>query len=1050
MIELRALGTAKIDTATSTLSPSQEIVFAAALYLILERDSRVSRSHLASLLWPTVPERTRAHRLRQTILQLKKLGLAVRADRDNLSLTDREVRCDVDALSSPGGMESLNHRSLAFLPGYSPRFSEPLRDWLDSKRSGAHAAATRSLVHELEHSRLQADWAAVEKIAAECLALDEYNETAVLARAEAAAMRGGKREAMSILDRYISEVGGDRTELRLPATLLRRRIVERIPDRPPALNGEPPFVGREAQMQILTESFLRARAGAGSATLIVGEPGIGKSRLSAELGRFAELQGAVLQRATCRRTDVDRPLSLFVDIVPQLRELPGALGCSPDTFAALNRLTKFEQRPGGFAHPGDAEMLFQGLRTALFDLVDSLADERCLVLLIEDVQWLDNASAKILAQMIEWASSRRVFFLLNARPGNTELDALAESLLIRTVSLGPLTRTASETILRSLSQQPTDASYVVFIGRSLAVAEGNPFFLQELAHHWVETGGRYEAPPSITKVLQERLARLSGEALHVLQTCAVLSDGATIDRVEKVLGYHPYMLLAAVEELSKAAMLSSPSEEMDSPDGRLQPRHDFLSFAAIDRLAPLSLAFIHRRSADVLEGEIGAEAMPTTLLWACAHHRHCAGDRDRALSLTMSCGEHLLEMGLAHEASIAFQRSLEFSVNDAQRLRLLPRLALALELDGQWDKSKQALSTAMNFAAKQDPTAGLHNDYELLLLEARRSTGHDYTALLHETMLCVEQKTSSPAHRVGAAILATKIATDFGRTDYIDKIYSQVLPLLDDSSVSEAARLELQIIYRTLRGNSPAPLEEVRRFAELVRVSVGELGYSHALVTSAIVCRHSARYREGLEFLSEAVEHATLNRLNARLPEISIAFVKLHVAAGVFDKANEALDEAAKYPTNVGNSRVLDEIYCNQARLALETGDIPKAAAAFDCIGTASSMFSIARKGYYLSLEIRIRLARRAGLEKIAMLVSELEAAHCQLRAVGHQDFESYALFLGLCHIGQPDRGAMLLRDYISNHRRPKWPLPPSIRYVLQLNPADSEIEKELRVLSEV
>jgi hypothetical protein len=134
----------------------------------------------------------------------------------------------------------------------------------------------------------------------------------------------------------------------------------------------------------------------------------------------------------------------------------------------------------------------------------------------------------------------------------------------------------------------------------------------------------------------------------------------------------------------------------------------------------------------------------------------------------------------------------------------------------------------------------------------------------------------------------------------------------------------------------------------------------------------------------------------------------------------------------------------------LETGDIPKAAAAFDCIGTASSMFSIARKGYYLSLEIRIRLARRAGLEKIAMLVSELEAAHCQLRAVGHQDFESYALFLGLCHIGQPDRGAMLLRDYISNHRRPKWPLPPSIRYVLQLNPADSEIEKELRVLSEV
>lgn len=71
MIVLRALGTAEIDTGVTTLTPSQEIVFAAALYLILERGKRVSRARLASLLWPRVAEKARAHRLRQTILQLK-------------------------------------------------------------------------------------------------------------------------------------------------------------------------------------------------------------------------------------------------------------------------------------------------------------------------------------------------------------------------------------------------------------------------------------------------------------------------------------------------------------------------------------------------------------------------------------------------------------------------------------------------------------------------------------------------------------------------------------------------------------------------------------------------------------------------------------------------------------------------------------------------------------------------------------------------------------------------------------------------------------------
>ena len=76
MIFLRALGTAEIDTGTVVLTPSQEIVFATALYLIVERGKPVSRNLIASLLWPRVAETARAHRLRQTLLQLRKLVLS--------------------------------------------------------------------------------------------------------------------------------------------------------------------------------------------------------------------------------------------------------------------------------------------------------------------------------------------------------------------------------------------------------------------------------------------------------------------------------------------------------------------------------------------------------------------------------------------------------------------------------------------------------------------------------------------------------------------------------------------------------------------------------------------------------------------------------------------------------------------------------------------------------------------------------------------------------------------------------------------------------------
>src|SRR5437868_13747141 len=134
MIELRALGTAEIHTGTATLTPSQEIVFAAACFLILERGTPVSRARLASLLWPRATDRVRAHRLRQTLLQLKKLGFGVEADRNNLAVSSQNSWSDVEALLQ-NAFEVLGQTaSLEFLPGYSPRMSENLRDWVDAKR----------------------------------------------------------------------------------------------------------------------------------------------------------------------------------------------------------------------------------------------------------------------------------------------------------------------------------------------------------------------------------------------------------------------------------------------------------------------------------------------------------------------------------------------------------------------------------------------------------------------------------------------------------------------------------------------------------------------------------------------------------------------------------------------------------------------------------------------------------------------------------------------------------------------------------------------------
>jgi len=955
------------------------------------------------------------------------LGVAVQADRERLHLDKFDARTDFDDFRDIRGRSS--DASFEFLPGYDPTFSNRFRDWVDSRRSAFQSQALGVLLHELEAARIRGDWQSIDRAASDCLVLDAYNESAVLAKAESAAMRGSKRKAVSMLDKYLTDIADSPSDLRIPATILRRRIVERIPDGSGLMSSDPVFVGREAEMTILSTAFEHARNGKGSTVMLIGDPGIGKTRLSTELTRSAELRGAKVQRASCRRADVDRPLSLFVDIVPQLRELPGAIGCAPETFARLKRLTEFDQGNEASSRAFDADMPFENVRAALFDLLDSISEEHCLVFLIEDVQWLDVASAKILARMVEWGESRRVFILLNSRPSGSPFLEYADGLPVRAVVLNPLSSQAATSLLKSVALKGGEEAESGFVDWCLCVAEGNPFFLQELAHQWIETGLRYEAPPSINKVIQERLSRLSPEALQVLQTAAILGDYATVERVERVLKYHPHQLLSAIEELSRGAMLGPGTDKMEMHDCQVQPRHDFLASAALARLSRISLGFLHRRSADVLETELAEQTVSTTLLWACATHRHHAGDRAKALSLRISCGEHLLELGLAHDACSAFKQTMDYCATDSERLEVTSRLARALELDADWAGSIDMLRVCMSLAVKSGVVEGAHNDYELAMLEARHRSALDFTSLLEASLACVNSETASPKHRVRAAVLALKLSVDFGRIDYLDDIYAKVAKFLDSAEVSELHAMQIDTIYRTSRVGDAVPLSDLRKLADVGRRVDGEFGYSRGLLMAGTACRLSGRYQEGLQFAAEALEHAISKQFLSKRTEIMLQQVILHLAAEAFDKAQEILAAIRTIPRS-DSSREPNELYSYLARVAIEQEDFQTAARAFDQIDLINPNYSPSRTGYYTALELRIRLNQDVAADIIRGLVEKLEATHRQLRSLGSQDFEALTLFKGLNALDERERATQLLREYVGT-RNVSWPLPSAIRTAL-------------------
>jgi len=459
----------------------------------------------------------------------------------------------------------------------------------------------------------------VETLARKCLQLDPLNEEATLALAESTALTGSKRAALAILDGYMEELGGSGVasgDLRLPAAVLRKRIAERLHPPTSLAIAEGCFVGRGDSMAFLGERLQEARGGRGRAVLVWGEAGMGKSRLVSEFGKLCVLDGVHTARVVCLERDLERPLSVFMDVVPLLLALPGALGCSPESMEYLKRLTEHDPE---MTEPSEAtreaELLFAGVRQAILDLVDAVSEETALVLCVEDVHWLDGQSWRVLRELIEWSDTRRVLVTLTSRQSHpTPSPPARPARSLEPHRLGALGQRDSLALFEAVTDGFSPPAS--FRDWCIHVAEGNPFFIRALAIHWMETG-ELGAPTSLADLIDARISRLEERSLLTLQACAVLGKAASLDRLELVLELKRHDLVESVDILAEHGLLA--------PEGAGVPcRHDLIVQSALHRLAPASRRLLHLCAAEVLQAEI-ERSQSAALLWECAQQWQYAG-----------------------------------------------------------------------------------------------------------------------------------------------------------------------------------------------------------------------------------------------------------------------------------------------------------------------------------------------------------------------------------------------------------------------------------------
>ena len=458
------------------------------------------------------------------------------------------------------------------------------------------------------------------------------------------------------------------------------------------------IVGREDEIDLMLRAWARVGAGQGQMITIVGEAGIGKSHLIREFRhRIAKsehfwLEGGGAQffcntpfhstsqmiRRMLDPSGRASPSELRSRLQRALEESGVAAGGALPLLAGLLDLPAEEGAAPDLLPPDQKRA---ALLAAIVNWIRGGARLRPLVIVLEDLHWVDASSLELVGDALSRIGSAPVLMLLSARPQFR--PSWAASPRARELRLAPL----ADGEIRGIITQLETAGPFLTEDETSRVAErsgGVPLFAIELTRLIVEqraTGGNRQIPASLSDLLTARLDQL-GDAKDVAELAAVIGNEIPLAVLEAVSGAPPASLHARLSMLKKHRVLH---EQERTSERSYAFTHALLREAAYHAIPKGRRRDLHRRVASVIADKPGAPAAFRPEL--AAYHWTNAADWDQAAAAWQKAGDFASARTAFKEAEQAYQNALAAliqlpasSARDSRELTLQSLLAGALRI----------------------------------------------------------------------------------------------------------------------------------------------------------------------------------------------------------------------------------------------------------------------------------------------------------------------------------------------------------------------------------